>query len=362
MKKILLSITTLFGGGAERVVSVWANQLSRNGYDVSVLLYGRSENEYPVDDSVKIHTVADNYEDYQKLSYFNRLKKMRALVKKIKPDIMINFLPRMQIWMMLSTLGMRLNRVETVRVSPWVVCKNNKYERFLWRKCFAKANKIIVQTAEQGEYFNKKTQKKCVVIPNPISEQYRENGKIAYSDENKEFVAVGRIMIQKNYDMMFRAFAKALDKKPNLKLSIFGVGNLESELNDLISELNMQENIKFMGRSSNISQELLKRDAFLMSSNYEGMPNALAEAMATGLVCISTDCRTGPKDLIDEGVNGFLVPTGNEEKMAEAIIKVAEMSKEESEKMGKAARNKVLNFCSEQNSYNRLVDLIEGNI
>ena len=360
MKKVLLSITTLFGGGAERVVSVWANQLSHHGYDVSILLYGRSEGEYPVDNSVKIHTVADTYEDYQKLSYFERLKKMRKIVKKIKPDIMINFLPRMQIWMMLATLGMKLNRVETVRVSPWEICKNNKYERFLWKKCFSIANKVIVQTAEQAEYFSKKIQKKCFVIPNPIAEQYRDNEKITYSTKNKEFIAVGRIMLQKNFDMLIRAFSKAVQTYPDIKLSIFGVGDIEDKLKELITQLNMQENIKLMGRSNKVLEELLCRDVFLMSSDFEGMPNALAEAMATGLVCVSTDCRTGPKDLIDNGVNGFLVPTGDEAKMLEAIIKLAQMPKEESEKVGKAARNKILSFCSEENSFNRLVDLIEN--
>ena len=362
MKKVLISITTLYGGGAERVVSVWANQLSKKGYDVSILIYGRGDGEYAVDDSVKILTVADTYETYQKLSYFKRLKIMRNIVREVSPDICINFLPRMQIWMMLASFGMKLNRVETVRVSPWEVCKNNKYERFLWKMCFRKANRIIIQTDEQGEYFNEKIRNKCVVIPNPISKQYIENGKTSYSEINKEFVAVGRVMKQKNYDMLIRTFAKAVQKYPQIKLSIFGVGNIEEELNNLIFELEMGDNIKLMGRSNNVSQELLSRDAFLMSSDYEGMPNALAEAMATGLVCVSTNCRTGPKDLIDDGVNGFLIPVGDEKKMTEAIIKIAEMSREESEKLGKSARNKILNFCSEENSFSRLVDLIEGKI
>jgi len=362
MKKVLFTIGNLTGGGAERVVSVWANQLSRSGYDVSVLIYGRSDNEYPVDEAVNICPLADNNSQFLKLSYLERFKRMRASVKSIAPDITINFLPRMQIWMMFATFGMKLKRVETVRVSPWVICRNSKIERFLWKKCFTRADKVIVQTAEQSEFFGKKVQKKCVVIPNPISEQCKENPKTSYNEKNEKFIAVGRITSQKNYEMMFKAFAKQAKNNANLKLSVFGTGDMEDKLNSLIEELDMTENIKLMGRSDNIPQELLFCDAFLMSSDFEGMPNALAEAMATGLVCVSTDCKTGPKDLIDDGENGFLVPTGDTDKFTEAIGRISDMTKTESEKLGKAAREKILSFCSEENSFNRLVDLIEGNI
>lgn len=362
MKKILLAIGSLTGGGAERVVSVWANQLSRKGYEVSVLVYGRSEGEYPIDNSVNIVSIAPTNSQFLKLSYFERLKRMRTSIKGIAPDITINFLPRMQIWMMFATFGMKLKRVETVRVSPWVICRNSKLEKFLWKNCFPKADKVIVQTAEQADFFSKKVQKKCVVIPNPVAEQYRENSKTSYKEKNEEFIAVGRITSQKNYEMMFKAFAKVAQKSPNIRLSVFGTGELEESLNSLISELDMNQNIKLMGRSDNIPQELHSRDVFLMSSDFEGMPNALAEAMATGLVCVSTDCKTGPKDLIDDGKNGFLVPTGDVDKFTEVIGRICDMTKTESEKLGKAAREKILSFCSEENSFNRLVGLIEEKI
>ncbi len=362
MKKVLFTIGNLTGGGAERVVSVWANQLSRRGYDVSVLIYSRSDNEYPVDEAVNICPLADNNSQFLKLSYLERLKRMRASIKSIAPDITINFLPRMQIWMMFATFGMKLKRVETVRVSPWVICRNSKIERTLWKRCFTRADKVIVQTAEQAEFFGKKIREKCVVIPNPVAEQYKDNQKTSYKERNEEFIAVGRITSQKNYEMMFRAFAKQVEHNQNLKLSVFGTGELEDSLNSLIAKLNMNENIKLMGRSENIPQELHSRDVFLMSSDFEGMPNALAEAMATGLVCVSTDCKTGPKDLIDDSENGFLVPTGDVDKFTEVIGRISNMAKTESEKLGKAAREKILSFCSEENSFNRLVDLIEGNI
>ena len=118
MKKVMLTITSLGGGGAERVVTVWANQLHKAGCDVSVLTYGRKDGEYSLDADIPVHTVAQNKAEYLALGYFSRLRRMREILKKEKPDVLINFLPRMQIWMMLASFGLRVKRIETVRVSP----------------------------------------------------------------------------------------------------------------------------------------------------------------------------------------------------------------------------------------------------
>jgi glycosyltransferase involved in cell wall biosynthesis len=103
---------------------------------------------------------------------------------------------------------------------------------------------------------------------------------------------------------MIKAFSKACEKNKDIHLSIYGTGedSYIAKLKELIKEYDVQGKIELMGRTSNVSEVLKNADAFLMTSDYEGMPNALLEAMATGLVCISTDCRTGPKDMIDNGI------------------------------------------------------------
>lgn len=361
MKKIMIAVTLLFGGGAERVVSVWASELSALGYDVSLLLYGRTEGEYPVAKGVQIHTVAESYRDYQQLGHIQRIRRMRAIIKKVKPDAVISFLPRMQIWMMLASLGIKTYRVETVRVSPWEICRKNPKEKKLWHMCLKRANAIIIQTAEQGEYFNEALKRKCVVIPNPVAEAYVENYKQSHSEQVREFAAVGRITPQKNYPMMLRAFQKAHAKHPHIRLSIFGVGDeayLQS-LYQLVHELGLDGIVEFKGRSDQISRELCSRDAFLMASDFEGLPNALIEAMASGLVCVSTDCRTGPKDLITNGENGFLIGVGDAEAMCGAICQIVEMPAARRHEMGAVARKTVLACCSQENSRNQLIRLIE---
>lgn len=362
MKKILISVGQLTGGGAERVVSVWANQLAEMDYNVSILVYGRTKDEYFVSDKVTIVPIANTLGDFQKMGYLSKLFKIRQLVKEIKPDVVINFLPKMQIWMMLATFGLKMKRVETVRISPWVVCQNSKFEKFLWHRCFNFSDKIIIQTSEQGDYFNQKLQEKCVVIPNPINSACVENYKTAYSENVTKFIAAGRLTPQKNYPMMFEAFAKAHQSNPNIKLSVYGTGDDKyiEFLQEKIDEFGMNGIITLKGRTTDMLSALLESDVFLMSSDYEGMPNALAEAMACGLVCLSTDCKTGPKDLIDHEVNGYLTTTGDIESFVDHIVKISNLSTHEAEMMGVAARRTVLELCNTKNSLDRLVEIIES--
>lgn len=362
MKKILFAVTTLFGGGAERVVSIWANKLSEKGYDVSILLYGRTENEYQVDKAVCVYSVASTYQDYKKMSYFARALKMRQIVKSISPDVVVNFLPRMQIWMMFACFGLNVKRVETVRVNPWIECRHSRFEKFLWNMCFARSNAIVLQTKDQSNYFRMRNRKKCVIIPNPIGNVYYHSYIENYSELCSSFIAVGRLTPQKNFPLLIKAFAYALQENNHISLKIFGVGDdiYKDGLQKQIDELHVADKIILMGRSNCMRKEYQSSDAFILSSNYEGMPNALLEAMASGLPCISTDCRTGPRDMIDDGVNGFLVNVDDVSLLARKIVEVSCMNKKDRENMGRHARCKILSICSEGKSLQKLISVIEA--
>lgn len=165
------------------------------------------------------------------------------------------------------------------------------------------------------------------MIPNPIAEAYKSHYKMNNSNNVCEFIAAGRIGKQKNYELMIKAFSIACKKNANIRLRIFGTGSDEylDYLKRIILENNVEQNIFFMGRSNSMEVEYKKSDVFLMTSDFEGLPNALMEAMASKLICISTDCKTGPRDLIDDGKNGFLSPVGNVLSFAEKIEYVMEM-------------------------------------
>lgn len=359
LKKICIAIHGLAHAGAERVAATWSNYLVSQGHSVVVLVYAHDEDSYDLDDRVKIVPIADTQEEYASLSKGKQLLRMRRIIRDESPEIVISFLPKMQINMMLATIGMRIKRIETVRNNPWtdtdVVGK-----RLLWNLCFHRSDNIIVQTKEQLLYFSRRLQRKCVVICNPVSNDFSANQKVYDNEETNKFVAVARINPQKNYPMMIRAFAQIAEKNNSCTLDIYGGGTPEAlqDLRNLIERLGMGENIRLCGWRRDISELLVFYDAFLLSSNYEGMPNALAEAMAAGLVCLSTDCRTGPKDMIDSGTNGFLADTGNEQSFAEGIEAVTRMNLQQRIAMGNEARKKILTMASRENTLERLNQLI----
>ena len=359
-KKILIAIHGLAHAGAERVAAAWANYLAGQGHAVAVLVYACGEDTYELDKRVRIVPIANTLEEYVKTPKPKQLLRIRKLIRQEKPQVMISFLPKMQITMMLATWGLRIKRVETVRNNPWTDT-DIAGKRPLWDMCFRRSDAIIVQTKEQAQYFSQSLQKKITVISNPISDNFIDRQKLYQSEGIHKFVSVARLSAQKNYPMMIRAFTKATRKDPSYKLDIYGAGTPETvkELQSLISQLGMEQSITLCGWKKNISEMLPSYDAFLMSSNYEGMPNALAEAMTTGLVCLSTDCKTGPKDMIDHGVNGYLAMTGSVDSFAEQIQRIVQMDREQCVAMGAAAKNNILNMCSRENTLERLKKLIE---
>lgn len=359
-KKICIAIHGLFFAGAERVATSWANYLAAQDHDVFFLLYAVGKGAYDLDPRVRVIPLADTTEQYFAMSKFQQLSRIRNLVRQEKPEILISFLPKMQISMMLATWGMRIKRMETVRNNPWIDTDVSG-KRFLWNLCFRKCDTILVQTKEQSEYFSQKLQKKCVVISNPISGCFTELKKNYGPDRTSKFVAVARITPQKNYPMMIRAFARAAKSDPACTLDIYGAVTPEMRqlIEDLIKQLGMENNIRLCGLTRNISDVLTQYDAFLMSSDYEGMPNALAEAMAAGLVCLSTDCRTGPKDMIRSGENGLLAKTGDEISFAEGIKTILQMDQQQRAAMGCRAKESILQMCCEENTLAQLKKQIE---
>lgn len=360
MKKILFSITGLGGGGAERVVSVWASQLAEKGYDVGIFTFSKGTNDYEVSSKIKRLTLTENIKDYLAMSYIKRYRLMRKTVKDFSPDVVISFLQRMQIWMAAVTVGLRVKRIDTVRISPWhsTVGAATKH---MWKLCFKTGDLTILQSEDQKPFFSKSVQKKCVVVPNPLNEAYEKEGKTEFPEKATRFAAAGRLSQQKNFPLLIRAFAKACESHSDITLDIYGKGEdtYVAELQSLINELGVSERVRLCGRSDNMHGELMEHDAFVMSSDFEGMPNALAEAMAVGLVCVSTDCKTGPRDLIRDGKNGFLVPVGDVDAMAEKIQAVADMDADAIERFGVEARRYVTELCGRDNSLRKLIEAIE---
>lgn len=337
--RIIFVSGNLFDGGAQRVISVVSSELAEKGHDVSLLLFSRNEKEYPINDKIKVYSLADNYEDYKNISEINRIKLIRKILKDFKPDVGVGFIEG-GYGLYLSSFGMKFKKISSARINPKYIIEEKGLRAFINKLWFRNSNLIVLQTESQKKFSPKSWIKKSVVIPNPVSE-LALSSKVVYNDACANIVMAGRLNPQKNYSMAFDAMNIVVKDYPNIKLDIFGTGEIKEELLAEIEEKGLQNNVFLKGWTTNTVKEYCEHDMYLMTSNFEGMPNSLMEAMAVGLPCISTDCETGPSDLIDDGVNGYLVGVNNAVELAEKIKQIIEMPKEKRVEMGELARRKM---------------------
>ena len=184
----------------------------------------------------------------------------------------------------------------------------------------SKANGWVFQTEEAKDWYGKAIGKaKVQIIPNAINpdfikEPYR-------NDRKKTIVTAGRLTEQKNHVLLLKAFAKICQKFPDYQLVIYGGGgNLKNKIVETVKQLNIEDRVIMPGYTTNIGDKIKDASLFVLSSDFEGMPNALMEAMALGLPCVSTDCKGGgARFLIDNEKNGLLTPIGDVAALAKAI-------------------------------------------
>lgn len=316
--RIILVIGALSFGGAERVMANIANYLAE---EHEVLLCTMFKRETPYNISAKVRLMQGLADQGKIVS----LKRLRKVAKDFKPDVVLSFLTQINIMTIVSLLGTKIPVVVSERNDPNFEPTEN-YRKILRKITFPFAAGYVFQTEGARNYFSYKIQKKGIVIPNPVFIE-EEIKSIKPSNSKKEFVAVGRLTAQKNYSLLIRAFSKVIKKHPEFVLKIYGEGELRNELVDEIKRTKSETNIFLMGASRTIHKDIVHSYGFIMSSNHEGMPNALLEAMALGLCCISTDCPCGgPREIIKNNENGLLVPVEDSEAMQKAISQIIENS------------------------------------
>lgn len=319
--KICFCIGKLSFSGAENVVRFLLESLAKRGHDVSVLLLERmpSEDEY-------IEGVTAENAIVRGGGMKNTVKRIfaeRRALKRLSPDVFIIFNCEMAFSAVPASRFMPKTKVVVCeRNDPTMVPPSEK-RRKLRNRIYKLADAGVYQTGVIQEYFKDIT-KPNFVIENPIRKVYEMCAPI--SERKKIFTTAARLDDkQKNQTMMIRAFAAAAKIHPEFELHIMGDGPDEAKYKTLIAELGAEENIKLLGRHPAPSEYTKDSYAFLLSSEFEGMPNALLEAMAVGLPCISTDCGGGgAAALIENGKNGILTPRGDEEAFKSAILSLME--------------------------------------
>lgn len=346
--KILFVCGNLCDGGAQRVISVVSSKLAEQGQQVYLLLYSRNEKEYPINPKVQILSLKQSYEEYQKLYTWQRIKQIRYYLNKVSPDIAVGFLEG-GYGLFLSSVGMKFSKVASARIDPNIILQKKGIRAWIDKKWFKSADAVVVQTEQQRIHAKKAGWKRMIVIPNPISEESLVGENHNYIRECKRLIMVGRLAPQKNYGMAIDAMELLHSKYPKLTLDIYGKGEEEDKLKRIIKNKGLEQVICLHGWSQYITKELEEHDIYLLCSNFEGLPNSLMEAMAAGLPCISTNCKTGPADLISNKRSGFLVPVGDVKALVEKVEQLLVSSTKIRESIGQRA------FYAMKDNYNETV-------
>jgi len=314
--KIMFCILCLSYGGAEKNMLFVANGLSRRGHEVVICNMNYLPTEQLPEDHVR---VIDMPRFTGKTKRLKQIQYMCKLYKQEKPDLLVSFLTMSNF---LTAIVGRLTGIPAIvseRGDPFQI--KSKIMRFIY-STYSLAKGAVFQTEGARGYFSKSLQKRGTVIPNPV---VLKEGMIPadYESCEKSIAYVARFdVMQKRQDVMLRAFAQVHEKFPEYRLDFYGDGPDEAAMKQLAAELGLSESVVFHGVSKTLHRELYKSELFALSSDYEGIPNALIEAMSVGLPCVSTDCSPGgARMLIENEVNGILVKCGDPEALAEGICR-----------------------------------------
>ncbi len=238
--------------------------------------------------------------------------------KTLKPDLILSFLGKNNVMALMTTMGSGIPVVVSVRSDPRREYKNYLL-RMMMSSTFRNAAAVVVQTDDARSYFGAAIRSRTHVLPNSLQPSFIRS--VYKGSREKTVVTVGSLRKVKNHELLIKAFAGAAEKHPEYKLMIYGEGEERQHLEELAKQLGIADKVSLPGQTANVAEAIEKAGIFVLSSDREGMPNALMEAMALGIPVISTNCPCGgPKELIKDGENGRLVPIKKVKKLQAALL------------------------------------------
>ncbi len=342
--KITLVTPSLFCGGAERVVVSLAEGFQLHGHQVTVITGTEKDTDfYQLPPGVKriplgIMGISKNPLDAIK-SNLNRVFALRKAIELSEPDIVMAHLTETNILTVLATLKTKYPVLITEHCDPNLISYGRFWET-LRRFVYPFATKLVSVSQGVEDYFSWLPKSKKEVIYNPFFVSKNASSEIeippGVDSERKWIMSMGRLTNQKGFDILLKAFAKVASKYPDWQLIILGDGELREELEQLKAQLNLGEQVVLPGRVKNPFLLMERAQFFVMSSRFEGFPMAHGEAMLCGLPVIATDCPSGPRELVRDGIDGILIPNQDEVALTIAIERLIS-NPEEREHFAKSA-------------------------
>ena len=314
--KIMFSIGTMSHGGAQRVISIIADQLIREKHDVEILTYYDEKPWYDLNPKIKLTC---DEKIIGKVGILKHIRFRRKYIKQEKPDVVLSFLAPFNMVMIVAMLGLKTPLIVADRNDPKRV-PENKYIRKVRDILYNFADSVIVQNNSNKSYFGKKIQAKCDVIFNPI-ELNGNIGKALNEEKKDKIVAVGRIIKQKNPLLLTEAFCRLASDYPSFSLVFYGEGDMGQQILDYAEQHGLKDRVLCPGPVENVYANICDSKLYVMSSDYEGMPNALLEAMCFGLPVVSTKV-SGATDVIIDSENGILVDCSSVDQLEKAMRKM----------------------------------------
>ena len=324
-KTIVFYIATLTRGGAERVIVSLANYFCREGWRVYMVTLEPDEGLYAMEPEIHrivLKTEAGGGAAGRLRNALGRITQVRRLLRKTRAYALVSFIGKTNIRAVLAGLGLRTKVFVSVRSAP-----GREYpgmlQRTLARVLFCLADGVVFQSEGARDFFPKAVRKKSRILLNPLSPEYiREPFR---GTRKNEIVTVGRMDPVKNHALLVDAFAIVVRERPEqgLHLTIYGGGDCMEAVREQVRRLGLTARVSLPGDSRDIADNIKDAGIFVLSSDFEGMPNAVAEAFALGIPVVSTDCPSGgARILTGADERGLLVPVKDAEKMAAAIMRI----------------------------------------
>src|SRR5690606_7202999 len=353
--RILLLVSSMNAGGAERVAASLVNAWVGEGHDVCLMptfSRGTGQSFYPLDPGVRQVWVARHLSGPGMFRTLAKPLILRRLIQEEAPDVIVSFLTNVNVMVLAATKGLGIPVIVCERTNPAASKNISNVLARARRLLYPQADAVMLQTQQAADVFARVVPglQHVAVIPNPLppalesaARAVDDTGRVSYVSESagtasetgsaappparqararKQLCAMGRFVATKRFEMLIDAFARLTPEVPDWDLTIWGEGPLLSLLQEKVRKLGLQERIRLPGKTDQPWEALSRADAFVMTSEVEGFPNVLLESMALGLPCVTMDCPSGPAELSRDGRDAILVGLSDVDGLQEALRQV----------------------------------------